>query len=257
MYVYIMKSIVNKILLDTIKNKKGVYAFYINEHMYIGSSINLYSRYKEHLASLKKGNHYNNFLQRCADKYGIVNLKYKVLEICDNYVERETFYIKTLNPNMNVEKDPISKSKSETTKTKIGLANKGKLSGKNNPAARKVHQYDSKGFYIKTYDTMQEASLAVNLSRLTLNANSIKRTKKMGGYMWCTKKVKKLNPPKPNKGVVKYKALLQIDPVTNKITKWKSMTAFAIAFKITVQAVQQAITKDKPCQGFKLQIQLN
>lgn len=252
-----MKKPINKLLLDKFKNKKGVYAFYINEHMYIGSSVNIYNRYKEHLASLKKGTHYNSFLQRCANKYGISNLNYKVLELCDNYIERETYYIKTLNPNMNVEKDPISKVKSETTKIKIGLANKGKFAGKNNPSAKKVHQYDIKGFYIKTYDTMQEASLAVGLGKITLNANSIKRTKKLGGYMWCTRKVKKLKPLTPEKGFVKYKALLQIEPITGKIKKWKSMTDFAKSLGISTQAVYQAIKKDKPCKGFKLQIQLN
>lgn len=252
-----MKEIVNKELLTTLKDKKGVYAFCVNKHMYIGSSANLYNRYKEHLASLRKGSHYNTFLQRCANKYGISKLKYVVLELCENYVEQEAYYIRTLNPNMNVEKDPVSKAKSETTKIKIGLANRGKLAGKNNPASRKVHQYSLEGSYIRTYETMQQASLAVGLSKMTINSNSIKRTKRMGGYMWCTKKVKSLNPPKPDKGFVKYKALLQIDPVTSKITKWKSMTAFANAFNISVQAVQQAIKKDKPCQGFKLQIQLN
>jgi group I intron endonuclease len=252
-----MKKAVNKVLLKELKNKKGVYAFSFNNHLYIGSSKNLYSRYKEHLASLRRGNHYNIFLQRCFNKYGMTSLEYKVLEICEDYIDRETYYIKMLKPSINVEQDPLLKNKSEETKLKIGLANKGKLAGDKNPASKKVHQYDLNGMYIKTYNTMQEASLDVGLSKMTINSNSIKRTKRMGGYMWCLRKVKKLKPLVPDKGHVKYKYVVQKDLTTGKTKRWKSMTELAKSLGISVQAVYKAIKNNKQCKNYILQIQLN
>lgn len=65
----------NKIMDKKLKNVKGIYKLTIANHIYIGSSVNLYKRLLSHFNSLKSNNHDNEYLQRCVNKYGIENLK--------------------------------------------------------------------------------------------------------------------------------------------------------------------------------------
>ena len=46
--------------------KSGIYKLMINNHVYIGSSSNLYYRLKEHLSKLRKCIHKNPYLDRRA-----------------------------------------------------------------------------------------------------------------------------------------------------------------------------------------------
>ena len=55
----------------------------INNHIYIGSSKNIYGRVKEHNDSLYNGNHHNLYLQRAFNKYGCDNFTYEILILCD------------------------------------------------------------------------------------------------------------------------------------------------------------------------------
>lgn len=56
---------------------KGIYQLEINGKLYIGKdhSISNDRRYKQHINLLKKGEHYNKYLQRSYNKYGYVNYK--------------------------------------------------------------------------------------------------------------------------------------------------------------------------------------
>ena len=85
----------------------GVYQIYnpINNKRYIGSSINVERRLKEHLRNLKKNTHCNVHLQSAYNKYGVQNFKFEVIEFIENLEnlpltefkhlleEREEFYI--------------------------------------------------------------------------------------------------------------------------------------------------------------------
>jgi group I intron endonuclease len=62
----------------------GVYQIYnpINNKRYIGSSINVERRLKEHLRNLKKNTHCNIYLQSAYNKYKEV-LQFQFLEECE------------------------------------------------------------------------------------------------------------------------------------------------------------------------------
>ena len=53
-----------------------------NGDFYIGSSINLSLREKNHFNKLKHGKHVNTYLQNVYEKYGKENLKFEVLATC-------------------------------------------------------------------------------------------------------------------------------------------------------------------------------
>lgn len=134
--------------------KSGIYKItnIINNKYYIGSAYNLYKRFKEHKSALKNNRHHNTQLTRFINKYGLDKLKFELLEACDvlELEFKEQYYISTtkliFNETLNVNscnrgkqlseehKQNISKSiknknitRSDETKSKISIANKGRV----------------------------------------------------------------------------------------------------------------------------------
>jgi len=64
----------------------GVYEYSFKQggRKYIGSSINLSKRHRDHIYSLKNNTHPNKDFQKDYNLYGIENLLYTILEIVDN-----------------------------------------------------------------------------------------------------------------------------------------------------------------------------
>lgn len=68
-----------------------------NHKVYIGSSKNIYMRWKQHIAQLKQGTHHSVKLQRCYDKLkNKTTLQFSIVEIVkdvNKLKEREQYYI--------------------------------------------------------------------------------------------------------------------------------------------------------------------
>lgn len=105
-------------------NSIGVYKITnkINNHFYIGSTDRQFKeRFKEHCRyyeMYKEGTHSNNHpvLWAAYDKYGIENFEVELVEILDGstfeeILEREEYYIQTLNPEYNICKFPTKGGK--------------------------------------------------------------------------------------------------------------------------------------------------
>lgn len=121
---------------------KGIY--YIrctyNKKVYIGSSINIEQRIKKHLWKLKNNKHENVYFQNIYNKYGYDSLKMGVVELCDNLLEKEQYYINNnqnlinivvrdvTRPSINQEiKDKISKTLKEKYKKGLIKNNSGEF----------------------------------------------------------------------------------------------------------------------------------
>lgn len=81
----------------------GVYQIrnVINNKIYIGSSKNIYKRWKTHISRLKYNKHCNSYLQSAWNKYGEDNFEFSILEEVNNLDELknlEQYYIDTLQP---------------------------------------------------------------------------------------------------------------------------------------------------------------
>lgn len=104
----------------------------IDNKVYIGQSINIYARWKDHINSLNKGNSRCTLLQRAWNKYGEDNFSFEIIKLCSedmlDYIE--TKYIKlydSQNTGYNIEPGGNSnKHLSKETKKKIGDANRGR-----------------------------------------------------------------------------------------------------------------------------------
>ena len=208
-------------------NASGIYRIQskVNNKIYIGSSINFKSRKYSHFKSLKNKKHTNKHLQNHVNKYGIDDFQFSILEYCpkDKLIEREQYYIDTLNPEFNICK--IAKSclgviRSEETKRKI-KENHADISGKNNPFYGK-HQFGKDNpFYGKqhTEETIKKHSEFVKAwykteegEKCRQNQSKIKKGKptwnkgKIGIYTEEVRKKmgkSKIGKPPWNKGLTK------------------------------------------------------
>ena len=67
-----------------------------NNKVYVGQTINFRDRFNQHKSSLLGDKHYNKYLQRSFNKYGIENFVFEVLEYCpkERLNEKEREWIK-------------------------------------------------------------------------------------------------------------------------------------------------------------------
>ena len=122
----------------------------VNGKMYIGSSVNGNRRYREHLRSLKRGDHLSSRLQRSFDKYGAEAFVFIVLKYTEENQHRvEEARIIKLMDSTNREKGYNHSDltelgvlkHAEETKEKIRKAGKGRVfSEESKEKIRKSHQ---------------------------------------------------------------------------------------------------------------------
>lgn len=107
----------------------------ITGDFYIGKSVDLYQRKKDHFNSLKNKKHANNHLQRAFDKYGEDNFVFKIILYCEAFelIYYEQCFVDILNPIYNICKDCVDNwlgvNHTEESKEKMSNAN----SGENHP----------------------------------------------------------------------------------------------------------------------------
>lgn len=86
----------------------GIYSITLtsNSRQYIGSSVDIKSRWYSHTRCLKNNKHHSILLQNSWNEYGEENFVFEILEECEKVkeiiLEREQFYIDTLNPFFNI-----------------------------------------------------------------------------------------------------------------------------------------------------------
>lgn len=114
------------------KKASGIYQIQskLNNKIYVGSAVNLRGRKYIHFRDLKLDLHCNKYLQRHVDKYGEEDLQFSILEFCqkENLIEREQYYIDSLQPEFNI--CQVAGSSFGTRRTE---ETKQKMRGKNNP----------------------------------------------------------------------------------------------------------------------------
>lgn len=106
----------------------------INNKIYVGQSIDIYDRWKQHINKLKNNKHVNKYLQRSFNKYGENNFNFEVIEECNSDLlnEKEQYHMDLLNPKFNILKTTLSiigtKRKKEKRREFLKTRKKFKLS---------------------------------------------------------------------------------------------------------------------------------
>lgn len=121
-----------------VMNKAGIYCIQnqIDGKCYIGKSVNIPKRWKEHKSLLRNGHHHNRHLQKAWNCYGEESFNFKVLEYANpmELAELEIAYIskyKSFGENgynftMGGDGGLLGMPKTEETRRKISEANKGR-----------------------------------------------------------------------------------------------------------------------------------
>jgi group I intron endonuclease len=114
--------------------KSGVYIIKnkINNKFYIGSSINIKKRFREHLSSLRNNSHHSKYLQNAFNKHKENNFTFEILEECDSefLILREQYFIDILSPVYNMAKiagNTLGLKRTEDTKKKLSKSHKGQI----------------------------------------------------------------------------------------------------------------------------------
>ncbi len=109
----------------------------INNHFYIGSSIDINKRISVHKRDLFKKKHHSPILQRVYNKYGLNNLIFEIFINCekDDLLILEQFCLNTLTPLYNVAKDALAPmaGRKHSRKTKFKFKKIKWPKGKNHP----------------------------------------------------------------------------------------------------------------------------
>ncbi len=188
-----------KEMIIIIKEKtSGIYKIenLVNSKVYIGSSKDIYKRWKEHKKKLLNNNHHSQHLQKSWNKYGENNFQFDIIEEClDIYlIEREQYWMDYYNcyhrdygynilPKAGSLKGNII---SNETKKKMSESQKLrwtdelreewsiKYSGSNNPFYNKTH---SEEFRIKNSKNKKGKYIGSKNYNAILNEENVKEIK--------------------------------------------------------------------------------
>ena len=237
------------------KNRKedfcGIYCIYNSKYFYVGQSVHVRKRFKEHQSRIRKNKHENIIMQRVFNKYKDSDpLKFKELIACDpndlNYFEE--YYFNKISKlwcdktSMNI--DPCGKagdyliSSKHKSEAHLGMSKEW----------RKVKyvQLDSKGNLIREWNSITDASKYYNKK---INPNKHLSI----GYQWQKYDEWLKNP----KGPVNYKhniidTIKQFDLKGNLINEYENIStaAKAVGLKSNSSLVSCLSGTNKTCKGF-------
>lgn len=197
-----------------------------NSKFYIGSSVNLKKRLRDHLFMLRANKHNNIYLQRSFNKYGEENFEFEVIcyaEDLKDAREKEQYYIDSLdacNTGKGFNVHPIA----------VGGSVKGELSnnfgnkGLNNPMSKQICQVDTETReVIKIWGSLREAesAIGINITHVSKICEFLKTDnflKVSKGFFWCYERdLEMLNDAK----VFTFKDRKKVMDHSNKIRKGK------------------------------------
>lgn len=109
----------------------------VNEHVYIGQSVNVKQRWKTHRRDLQANRHGNPILQACFKKYGLAALDFLILKVCAptelDAVERETIIEmkeaagnRCMNFGTDIRNPMKGRCHSKEARLKMSMSRKGK-----------------------------------------------------------------------------------------------------------------------------------
>jgi len=136
---------------------------------YVGSSKNLLKRLANHKASLNSGTHYNKALQTDFTLVQGKDFTFTCICTCEEneLLFKEEFFIKFLEAEYNIIQEPTTYKHPEELKkrhsaTKKRLYKEGKLEANNK---RQIDVYTMGGKFLSSYDSIEKASLDINIPR--------------------------------------------------------------------------------------------
>ena len=237
--------------LKTALKSIGIYKIKINDKEYIGSSCNIGNRLKHHLWSLANLKHHNRTMQNLYNKYGKDKIYFTVVEKCsdDILIEREAYYINTINPYINHILDPQTLVRDDVYKQRISVAKKKAYANGLKPHNLKaVHKYSlDKGDYLESFESLTAAAKSINAKSINgIKAVCKGKTTSAGGFIWSfTYNINMLYRMKE----YKLEPVLQFTTDNVFIKKWESITQ--ANKELGISNINRAISKDLTAGSYR------
>lgn len=172
----------------------GIYSItnQVNGKIYIGQSVNIFARWKNHLTGLYGGYHTNKHLQNSFDKYGENNFDFNIIKVCKPlYLDRfEKLYIRifdTLNQEKGYNKIAGgNENKKYSSESKENISKGLKKYYKENPQAlEKMRQINlGKKGYVPSLNQRISKSKKVNSSGIFRVSKHFEKIKLKKGFRW-------------------------------------------------------------------------
>lgn len=251
----------DKLTLTNVKQygkKSGIYHIIISgtSHHYVGSAKDLRKRLNAHRTALIRGKHENFRLQKCYNDYKLISFEFEILEFCDakDLLSRESYFIKKLNPDLNIVLDPVELNRDEEFKKRVSKAKKNYYQTHRPVNIIKVYQYDKSGKFLNKYDSATDAAIAVGGQTNGIIAVCNGRAKTHKGFQWSKRKVYKMNSlikekPKKEKKVYKNpnaKTIYQYDLNGTFIKEWESASLAGKTLNIDKRTIAFAANENYP-----------
>jgi group I intron endonuclease len=230
--------------------KSGVYVItnIVNGKIYIGSSVNIKKRWREHKNDLKKNKHHSSSLQKSYNKHGLENFIFEIIEFvdCKELFIVEQKYLDQYKPYERSNGYNISR----TAKGPTGVNRDDLVSFNIQNKSKKVFQYDLNGKFIKEWFSITEASLFYNIHKSNISKNCLKKTNKFFGYIWSFEYKNYVSTNiiqnKKKKKVLQY----TINDVF--LQEWNSLTEASQHLNILISKISLVCSKKrKTAGGFK------
>jgi len=171
-----------------INNKPGIYCIKNNKSnkIYIGSSINLYYRIKDHKVRLLEKVHSNDHLQKSFNITGIEHftvsiLKFTVVNDKSILEKYEQYYIDILKPEYNILKEAYKNSSYKHTPEAI---EKIRISGRGRKTNNKKVIQLKNNKIINEYDSILKASIINKINKGNIGEVCRNKRQTAGGYIW-------------------------------------------------------------------------
>lgn len=230
--------------LPEVKGKSGVYRFWCNDHSYIGSAKEFKHRLSTHINTMKRGTHHNHTVQNVFNKYGLDLFTFEILEYCpiEDLLVRETYYIKTLKPDMNHILDAVRIERDQETIERTRISQLKYYETHRPTNIKKVYQYDLDGNYLNEYDSIVDAAKSIGTNKHgSISQCCNGKTKTANGYRWSFKKYSQL--PKLVKNC-KFKTIYQLDSNKKLVGIWYKLTDIERDLHIMRNTIKLYLNKD-------------
>lgn len=246
----------------------------INNKCYIGKSENIENRFKHHLVDLRKGNHYNNHLQKSYNKYGEDNFIFDILEECNlNELDtKEIYWIKYYRDNnfdlynicdggeggrmpdyiVEANKEKISKAnkgkdytrhlgkengmygKHHSEETKLKIISKLDNKGKNNPMYGKRHSIETRKKISQSHKKLDYSIIYNKEIRKKMSISAINRCKDPKIYAQLCANLKKK---------AKYSKEFTIE-IQNKFKQGRSVRSLSKEYELPYESTRQLVVRN-------------
>lgn len=190
----------------------------LNNKFYIGSTKSFNRRFTKHKSELKHQKHCSNKLQNAFDKYGIDNFKMVILEITENYAEKEAEYITKYEADIKGYNTVNFENKYVTLNLTTEQRKKSDISN-----SKAVIQLDLEGNYKNRFNSIIDACVFLGHENTTnISQVCLGKTKSAYDSIWVYEKDYDTHKTYSYRNIRWYK-IVKMDILGNNLTSYKSI----------------------------------